>query len=219
MDMNKLCKCPKCDSSGLSIAALNAKEIQEIKKDGTVNGVGIGLGTNGFSLLGGMGCYDEKGEIVTKRAKNFTMPLPEYVSNHLFLASGLMFVFSAIALPAIFSIRHIYSKFTYDEILRSQFLYVGQSFTDNSILYMILAMFVMSILGIIISYKTLDQNEKIENEEMPKLKARYRELHYCENCHLIYDAKGKQKNGDEIGFNQMMRIPADDENLLLFQEI
>lgn len=218
--MSKICNCPKCNSAGLSVAAINAKETQESKKDGTISGAGVGVGANGVSLLGGVGGYDETSETITKRAKNFTMPTPEYVPNIYFLFFCMGFVLSIIVIPIILINRHYLNGSISDTSLTSSFQYGMNQFTnDNTVLYSLILTFCLSIPGMVIFYKALGKNEKIHNEEMPKLKARYRELYYCEYCHLIFDSKGNKKNGDEDGFEKMMKIPADNESLLLFQEI
>ena len=68
------CTCPRCNSAGRSVAAMNYAETQRWDKRGTFSGSGVGIGTGGIGIGFGGGTYSEHGEQQTKRADVFEEP-------------------------------------------------------------------------------------------------------------------------------------------------
>ena len=57
IDILHICTCPRCNSAGRSVAAMNYAETQRWDKRGTFGGSGVGIGTGGIGVGFGGGNY------------------------------------------------------------------------------------------------------------------------------------------------------------------
>ncbi len=205
MPQYKVCNCPRCHHSGISVGAMHYRETQQWHKSGTFSGSGIGVGTGGIGVGFGSGTYSESGEIATKRANEFAEPQPYTVQfMHLILPliisliaiNGFPFLFQMMSSMAPQGNAH--ANFDIEQL--TPFI----SFFNTYVvpLYGVFT-FIIIIRRVI---KSQQEEHELNTTLYPKQLERYNELRYCENCHTIYDHNNNAENANEIGMNKMMQI-------------
>lgn len=185
------------------MAAMNYAETQVWDKTGTFSGSGVGIGSGGIGIGMGGGTFTEHGEEKSKRAAVFREPeryaLPFVgvlfagLFAAFFLSSGADVV-TAIAPPVDTS---------------------SGNPMDNLAVVLLPALKVIGpIAGLAIfgtnvfkAFENQKEEDRLNNEVLPKEVRRYNELRYCESCNLLFDAKGRSAEGSAIGFKWMMAQP------------
>lgn len=193
------CTCPRCNSAGRSVAAMNYAETQRWDKRGTFSGSGVGIGAGGIGVGFGGGTYSEHGEQQTKRADVFEEPA-RFAKPVL----GVVF-FGMVAMAAYSSgpslLGDMFAASSSD----------SEPMTKLSSSLMPVLTVVGPILALLIGGITLmtalrnqKEEDQLNKEIWPKQIHRYNQLRYCESCHILFDSKGRSADGSELGFSQMM---------------
>lgn len=193
------CTCPRCNSAGRSVAAMNYAETQRWDKRGTFSGSGVGIGTGGIGVGFGGGTYSEHGEQQTKRADVFEEPA-QFVKP----VFGVV-VFGMIAMAAYSSVPSLLG----DMVATSSGSTDPMSKLSSNlmpVLTVIAPVVALLIGGVAVTTALRNQKEedRLNKEVWPKQVHRYNQLRYCENCHILFDSQGRSADGSELGFAQMM---------------
>lgn len=82
--------------------------------------------------------------------------------------------------------------------------------TDKSYFFPMLLLLIVSSIGmVIISFKRYYTDGKIEEKEIEqaniRLKRYYRNIRYCDNCHLVYDAAGYSVFANENAIEKLIK--------------
>lgn len=206
MPQYKVCNCPRCNSSGISVGAMHYRETQQWHKSGSFSGSGIGIGTGGIGFGVGGGTYSESGEIATKRANQFAEPGRYQVPIlHLILPLFIM-LFAINMLPTLINIMQSITNES------------GQTNTNINLegltpFVNFFNYYLAPIYGVFIIFKIFSTTKKAQEEEnhlntvvYPQQLARYNELRYCENCHTLYDHNNHAEDANSLGMEKMMQI-------------
>lgn len=193
------CTCPRCNSAGRSVAAMNYAETQRWDKRGTFSGSGVGIGAGGISVGFGGGNYSEHGEQQTKRADVFEEPA-QFAKPVLGVA-----VFGMIAVAAYSSAPSLLG----DMVATSSGGTGPISKLSGSLapIFTVLAPVVALLIGgmaVVTALRNQKEEDRLNKKVWPKQVHRYNQLRYCENCHILFDAQGRSADGSQLGFSQMM---------------
>ncbi len=191
---NTTCTCPRCNSAGRSVAAMNYAETQRWEKRGAFSGAGVGIGTGGIGIGFGGGTYSERGEQKTKRADVFDEP--SRFSNPFFS----VVLFGGLTMGAYCLVP---------DLLESMSTSSGTDPMFNRLMPLLavvtpVAMLLTGVMSVVRALKNQKEEDRLNNEVWPKQVRRYNQLQYCENCHILFDAQGHSADGSEQGYAQMM---------------
>ncbi len=198
-DTLNTCTCPRCNSAGRSVAAMNYAETQRWDKRGTFSGSGVGIGTGGIGVGFGGGTYSEHGEQQTKRADVFEEPA-QFVKPVFGVVVFGMIAMAAYSLaPSLLGDMVATSSGSTDPMSKL-------SSNLMPVLTVIAPVVALLIGGVAVTTALRNQKEedRLNKEVWPKQVRRYNQLRYCENCHILFDSQGRSADGSELGFAQMM---------------
>ncbi|MBP7236256.1 MAG: hypothetical protein KA991_06090 [Bifidobacterium sp.] len=191
------CTCPRCNSAGRSVAAMNYAETQRWDKRGTFSGSGVGIGTGGIGIGFGGGTYSEHGEQQTKRADVFEEPARFAKPVLGVVVFGMIVMAAYSSAPGILGDMATSSGADPMSELSSSLMPV-LAVVAPVVALLIGGMAVMTAL------RNQKEEDRLNKEVWPKQVHRYNQLRYCEHCHILFDAQGRSADGSEMGFSQMM---------------
>lgn len=200
MNENKNCVCPKCSSSGESVAAIHYNQTQVWDKDGTFSGVGVGLTTSGPGIGLGVGNYYEEGVTQTKIAKTFDEPKRANNLGSVLLILGIILV-GIVSAPSVLSgmsnVSHVpvsSNSLSFDKLINSDL---------NRVMFSIMPILFIG-LAIRVIFKTINKDDNYNAKVYPEKVKRFNELRYCKNCNIIFDYNGNYENASEDGYSKML---------------
>lgn len=200
-----VCKCPRCNSTGQSVAAMNYRETQVWDKSGRFSGSGVGITSGGLGVGFASGSYSEEGTMQSKRAKTFDEPsaVLKPVAGVLFVALFVAIIYNSapdVIGTVIESSGNSYAhKSPATEAMTDGILTILKYAAPVAGLALLIGAFARAM-------RNNDENIKTLETTYPKQLARYNELQYCENCHSLFDSKNRSADANNIGFDQMMSM-------------
>lgn len=217
------CPCPACGGRGRSVAAMHYRETRVWDREGYFSGGGVGIGLNGGVGIGvGGGTYSESGKISTRRALVFQEPAPFRLDYQSILIIGVCLAMAIFAAPQVLG--------TMQSLTAPPPPFLGspaepraagsminlQDTLEAIFPYMMGALVVVAPIGGLLvllnstrsAEKIMEEEDHLNGTEYPRRLARYNALLYCEGCHRIYDAQGRSRDANELGFSEMLDLDA-----------
>jgi hypothetical protein len=201
----KVCNCPRCNHTGVSVAAMHYKETQQWHKSGSFSGSGVGITTGGLGFGVGGGSYSETGEIASKRANEFSKPEPFHVPVAGMVITAFIVVASINLSPALIDMLQSMNPNPDANMVNMRDSFQPMIDFFNHYIAPVIG---LGIIGsLVFKLKSaMHHEEELNTIEYPKQLKRYNELRYCENCNSLYDSQNNAEDANEIGMSKMMSI-------------
>lgn len=189
--------CPKCNSIGQSVAAINYNQTQTSEEEGSFSGLGVGMAPTGPTPVFGGGSYGSTNTTQTKLAKIFKEPQKK--NDSFYAALGVITIALCGSFILFFLIDYLAdNKSKNNENIQSVFNFI------HTPLFIYLLIVTTSVATLYYFLTYLKKDNDYNNNIYPKEITRFNELRYCENCHIIFDNNQNHEVASDEGYSKIL---------------